>query len=82
MRRKPRNIPCVADFNPDMPSIARVYDYFNGGRGNFAADRALAQRLIEVFPPIPETIRDNKLTGRLARSAHAGPCARLRLGTG
>ncbi|HEY3879969.1 MAG TPA: SAM-dependent methyltransferase [Trebonia sp.] len=50
----------MADFNPDMPSIARVYDYFNGGRDNFAADRELAQRLIGIFPPIPETVRDNK----------------------
>jgi hypothetical protein len=27
----------VADFNPSVPSIARVYDYFNGGKDNFAA---------------------------------------------
>ena len=56
----PRNIPCVAGFDPNTPSIARVYDYFLGGRDNFAADRELAQRLIDIFPPIPVTVRENK----------------------
>ena len=50
----------MADFDPTTPSIARVYDYFLGGRDNFAADRELAQRLIDVFPPIPATVRENK----------------------
>jgi O-methyltransferase involved in polyketide biosynthesis len=50
----------VADFDPSTPSIARVYDYFLGGRDNFAADRELAQRLIDLFPPIPVTVRENK----------------------
>jgi O-methyltransferase involved in polyketide biosynthesis len=50
----------VADFDPTSPSIARVYDYFLGGRDNFAADRELAQRLIGIFPPVPVTVRENK----------------------
>ena len=50
----------MADFDPSTPSIARVYDYFLGGRDNFAADRELAQRLIGVFPPIPAVVRENK----------------------
>ncbi len=53
-------MPYVAGFDPNSPSIARVYDYFLGGRDNFAADRELAQRLIEIFPPIPVTVRENK----------------------
>ena len=60
MRRRTRNIPYVADFDPTVPSIARVYDYFLGGRDNFAADRDLAQRLIGIFPPIRVTVRENK----------------------
>jgi len=43
-------MPYVADFDPTTPSIARVYDYFLGGRDNFAADRGLAQRL-PLLPP-------------------------------
>ena len=50
----------MADFDPSTPSIARVYDYFLGGRDNFAADRELARRLIGIFPPIPVTVRENK----------------------
>jgi len=50
----------VADFDPSTPSIARVYDYINGGKDNFAADRELAQRLIDIFPPITVTATENK----------------------
>lgn len=39
----------LADFDPGTPSIARVYDYFVGGKDNCASDRELAQRLIEAF---------------------------------
>src|ERR1700753_1467680 len=58
--RIPRNMPYVAGFDPNTPSIGRVYDYFLGGLDNFAADRELAQRLIDIFPPIPVTVRENK----------------------
>jgi hypothetical protein len=50
----------VADFDPGTPSIARVYDYFVGGKDNFASDRELAQRLIEAFPPLMPTVVENK----------------------
>jgi O-methyltransferase involved in polyketide biosynthesis len=43
-----------------MPSIARVYDYFAGGRDNFAADRKLAQRLIHAFPSLLPTVVENR----------------------
>jgi hypothetical protein len=29
----------VPGFDPNTPSIARVYDYVLGGKDNFAADR-------------------------------------------
>jgi O-methyltransferase involved in polyketide biosynthesis len=50
----------VAEFDPNTPAIARVYDYILGGKDNFAADRELAQYLIDVFPPITVTARENK----------------------
>ena len=53
-------MPHVADFDPDKPSIARVYDYFLGGTDNFAADRELARQLVAIFPPIPLAARENK----------------------
>ena len=36
----------MAEFDPSVPSIARVYDYFLGGKDNFASDRALADQMI------------------------------------
>jgi SAM-dependent methyltransferase len=50
----------VADFDPTIPSIARVYDYFLGGKDNFAADRELGERLISLVPSTPVTLRENK----------------------
>ncbi|WP_405428358.1 SAM-dependent methyltransferase [Micromonospora sp. NBC_00617] len=32
------------------PNVARMYDYFLGGSNNFAADRAAAERVLEIFP--------------------------------
>jgi len=46
----------VAEFDPKTPSIARVHDYFVGGRDNFAADREVTDRLIEAFPPLMPTV--------------------------
>jgi O-methyltransferase involved in polyketide biosynthesis len=62
----------VADFDPSTPSIARVYDYINGGKDNFAADRELAQRLMDVFPPIAVTVTENKRFLDLAVNWAAG----------
>jgi O-methyltransferase involved in polyketide biosynthesis len=50
----------VADFDPSVPSIARVYDYFLGGKDNFAADREFGERLIDMVPSTPVTLRENK----------------------
>jgi O-methyltransferase involved in polyketide biosynthesis len=53
-------IPCVQDFDPTTPSIARVYDYLIGGKDNFAADREAGERLIEVFPAVVRAARENR----------------------
>ncbi len=50
----------MATFDPDTPSIARVYDYVLGGKDNFAADRALAERLVNLVPLIPVMARENR----------------------
>jgi SAM-dependent methyltransferase len=44
----------------DRPNIARVYDYWLGGKDNFAADRELAARLAEMYPPWVQACRDNR----------------------
>lgn len=50
----------VPDFDPNTPSIARVYDYVLGGKDNFAADRELAQRLLDLIPTIAELATENR----------------------
>jgi O-methyltransferase involved in polyketide biosynthesis len=50
----------VTTFDPRVPSIARVYDFLLGGKDNFAADRAVAQKLLAVYPPIIETVPESR----------------------
>lgn len=39
---------------------ARVYDYWLGGKDNFAADRELAEKVIAAYPPIRDLARENR----------------------
>ncbi|GIJ43305.1 hypothetical protein Val02_01910 [Virgisporangium aliadipatigenens] len=39
------------------PSVARVYDYFVGGKDNFAVDRMAAERALEIVPDAREAGR-------------------------
>ncbi len=48
-------------FDASKPNIARVYDFLLGGKDNYAADRAEAARLVEVFPLLPLRARQNRL---------------------
>ena len=43
-----------------MPSPARLYDFYLGGRHNFAADRAAAQRIITALPDLPDAAWANR----------------------
>jgi hypothetical protein len=60
-------IRAVADFDPTVPSIARVYDYLLDGKDHFAVDRAVAEKLLAVAPTAAEVMRDNRQF--LARAA-------------
>jgi hypothetical protein len=40
-----------------VPSPARIWNYCVGGKDNFAADRAVAERVIEVLPTAPVVAR-------------------------
>jgi O-methyltransferase involved in polyketide biosynthesis len=57
----------VADFDPTVPSSARVYDYLLDGKDNFAVDREVAGKLLAVAPTAAEVMRDNRQF--LARAA-------------
>jgi S-adenosyl methyltransferase len=47
---------------PDFskPNVARVHDALIGGRDNFAADRVLAGRLLEICPDLGSAARENR----------------------
>ena len=57
----------MADFDPAVPSIARVYDYLLDGKDHFAVDREVAEKLLAVAPTAAEVMRDNRQF--LARAA-------------
>ena len=42
------------------PNIARVWDYWLGGKDNFAADRELAEKMLEVHPVSARMARENR----------------------
>jgi hypothetical protein len=50
----------VPDFDTSVPHIARVYDYWLGGKDNFAADREIAEKVIAVYPNIVFSVRANR----------------------
>jgi O-methyltransferase involved in polyketide biosynthesis len=50
----------VPGFDVGRPNIARVYDYWLGGKDHFAVDREMAARLAELYPPWVQACRDNR----------------------
>ena len=40
-------------FDPSVPSPARMWNYWVGGKDHFAADRAAAERVAEALPALP-----------------------------
>ncbi|GAA1019040.1 hypothetical protein Aple_056070 [Acrocarpospora pleiomorpha] len=46
--------------NPAVPSVARMYDYWLGGKDNFSADREAAEEVIRLVPGVRELARENR----------------------
>jgi S-adenosyl methyltransferase len=72
-------------FDTSVAHVARVYNYWLGGKDNFAADRAAAEQAIAAFPDIVHSARANRAFLRravtyLARTA--GIRQFLDIGTG
>jgi O-methyltransferase involved in polyketide biosynthesis len=42
------------------PNVARVWDYWLGGKDNFAADRELAERMLAINPLAAQMARENR----------------------
>jgi S-adenosyl methyltransferase len=47
-------------FRPDIPSSARIYDYFLGGKDNYPADREAVDQIAVYLPNIREAARINR----------------------
>src|SRR5258708_4863015 len=52
--------PIPVGVNPAIPSPARMYDYYLGGKDNYAADRAAAEKALSVVPSGRQTARANR----------------------
>src|SRR5215472_1230823 len=64
---------------------ARVYDYWLGGKDNFAADREAAERVLAVTPGLRQRVRANRdFLARVVRylAGPAGVRQFLDIGTG
>jgi SAM-dependent methyltransferase len=71
--------------NPNVPTIARVYDYWLGGKDNFAVDRELAEKFVQADPMAVVGVRSNRAFLRRAvryLAAEAGIRQFLDIGTG
>jgi S-adenosyl methyltransferase len=72
-------------FDTSVAHIARVYDYWLGGKDNFAADRAAAEQAIAAYPDIVFSVRANRaFLARAVRylAGEAGVRQFLDIGTG
>jgi hypothetical protein len=47
-------------FDASRPNIARAYDYLLGGKTNFAPDRVLADKLVDIHPGIRQMVKENR----------------------
>ena len=50
----------MPDFDTSVPHIARVYDYWLGGKDNFAADRVMGERTLQAYPNLVYSVRANR----------------------
>ena len=75
----------MPEFDTSVAHVARVYDYWLGGKDNFAADRAAGDQAIQAFPNIPLSARANRAyQARVVRflAGEAGIRQFLDIGTG
>jgi S-adenosyl methyltransferase len=57
-----------AEIDSTIPHSSRVYDYWLGGKDNFAADRKLADTIAKFLPIMPAKVRVNRaFLGRAVR---------------
>jgi hypothetical protein len=55
-----RTMTGAPEFDTSVPHVARVYDYLLGGKDNFAADRALGEKIKGAYPDVVFMARANR----------------------
>jgi SAM-dependent methyltransferase len=77
--------PTPPELDTEVAHIARVYDYWLGGKDNFAADRAAGEAALQAFPGLASSVRANRaFLARAVRflAGEAGIRQFLDIGTG
>jgi S-adenosyl methyltransferase len=72
-------------FDTSVAHLARVYDYWLGGKDNYAADRRAGDEAIQAYPDMASSVRANRaFLARVVRylAAEAGIRQFLDIGTG
>jgi SAM-dependent methyltransferase len=74
----------VAGVDTSRPSVARMYDYYLGGKDNYAVDRAAAQRMMATVPESVRMVASNRafLVRAVRHLAAAGIRQFLDIGSG
>ena len=75
----------MPDFDVTVPHIARIYDYWLGGKDNFEADRRAAEMALRATPTIlPGVTANRRFLGRAVRfmAVEGGVRQFLDIGTG
>jgi hypothetical protein len=72
------------ELRTDVPHLARMSDYYLGGKDNYPPDRQAAEQFLKVFPDIALTIQENRaFLGRVTRFAvNSGVRQFLDIGSG
>ncbi|GAA0438675.1 hypothetical protein Acor_78900 [Acrocarpospora corrugata] len=81
----PEEAPAPLGIDATTPNAARMYNYYLGGKDNFAADRAAAEQVLKVAPEARELARQNRAFMRRAIRhvmADAGIRQFIDIGTG
>lgn len=70
--------------DPSVPSVARMYDYYLGGKDNFAVDRVAAQKVLQAAPDSRSLARANRgfLESAVTTMTAAGVRQFIDFGTG
>ncbi|MGI5227747.1 SAM-dependent methyltransferase [Actinoallomurus sp. CA-142502] len=75
----------IRDLRTDRPTPARMYDYYLGGKDNFAVDREAAEQVLSAAPEVRILAQENRaFLGRAVRylAAEAGIRQFIDVGTG